>query len=86
MLWVPTSQAVVAALAPADIRGAYMGAFGSTSAFGFAVGPLVGLQLRHAYGDDAMWIGFAVIAVLAAVTGAVAVRGHGAEAAALAVD
>ena len=26
MLWVPTSQAVVAALAPADIRGAYMGA------------------------------------------------------------
>ncbi len=25
MLWVPTSQAVVAALAPADIRGAYMG-------------------------------------------------------------
>ena len=30
MLWVPTSQAVVAALAPADIRGAYMGVFGST--------------------------------------------------------
>ena len=28
MLWVPTSQAVVAALAPADIRGAYMGVFG----------------------------------------------------------
>jgi predicted MFS family arabinose efflux permease len=86
MLWVPTSQAVVAALAPADIRGAYMGAFGSTSAFGFAVGPLVGLQIRHLYGDTAMWIGFAAIAVLAAVTGAVAVRGHGAEAAALAVD
>jgi hypothetical protein len=32
-----------------------------------------------------MWIGFAVIAVLAAVTGALAVRGHGAEEAALAV-
>jgi hypothetical protein len=63
-----------------------MGAFGSTSAFGFAVGPLVGLQIRRIYGDDAMWIGFAVIAVLAAVTGALAVRGHGAEAAALAVD
>ena len=86
MLWVPTSQAVVAALAPADIRGAYMGAFGSTSAFGFAFGPLVGLQIRHAYGDTAMWIGFAAIAVLAAFTGAAAVRGHGAEAAALVIE
>ena len=28
MLWVPTSQAIVAGLAPEDIRGAYMGAFG----------------------------------------------------------
>jgi MFS family permease len=86
MLWVPTSQAVVAALAPADIRGAYMGAFGSTSAFGFALGPLVGLQIRHAYGDTAMWIGFAAIAVLAAATGAAAVRGHGAEKALVSVD
>jgi predicted MFS family arabinose efflux permease len=86
MLWVPTSQSVVAALAPVDIRGAYMGAFGSTSAFGAAVGPLVGLQLRASYGDTAMWIGFAAIAVLAAATGAVAVRGHGAEPAAVAVD
>jgi MFS family permease len=55
-----------------------MGAFGSTSAFGFAIGPLVGLQLRHHFGDTAMWIGFAAIAVLAGVTGAVAVRGHAA--------
>jgi len=34
MLWVPTSQAVVADLAPSDIRGAYMGAFGSAPAIG----------------------------------------------------
>ena len=80
MLWVPTSQAVVAALAPADIRGAYMGAFGSTSAFGFAIGPLVGLQIRSSFGDTAMWMGFAVIALLAAATGAAAVRGHDARA------
>ena len=76
MLWVPTSQAVVAGLAPVDIRGAYMGAFGSTSAFGFAIGPLVGLQIRSSYGDTAMWIGFAIIAVVAAATGAAAVRGR----------
>ncbi len=75
MLWVPTSQAIVARLAPEDIRGAYMGAFGSTSAFGFALGPFVGLQLRGAYGDDAAWYFFAAVSVAAAATGAAAVRG-----------
>lgn len=86
MLWVPTSQSVVAALAPVDIRGAYMGAFGATSAFGFALAPLFGLQIRASLGDTAMWIGFAAVAVVAAATGALAVRGHGAEAAAVPVD
>ena len=43
MLWVPTSQAVVAALAPADIRGAYMGVFGSTWSVGWALTPFLGL-------------------------------------------
>jgi predicted MFS family arabinose efflux permease len=74
MLWVPTSQAIVAALAPEDVRGAYMGAFGSTAAFGFALGPFIGLQLRGAYGDDAAWLFFAGVAIAAAVTGAAAVR------------
>ena len=75
MLWVPTSQAIVAALAPEDIRGAYMGAFGSTAAFGFALGPFTALQLRGAYGDDAAWYFFAAVSVVAAATGAAAVRG-----------
>lgn len=46
LLWVPTSQAVVASLAPEEERGSSMGAFGSTAAGGFAIGPFVGLQLR----------------------------------------
>ncbi|HKP17463.1 MAG TPA: MFS transporter [Gaiellaceae bacterium] len=75
MLWVPTSQAIVARLAPEDIRGAYMGAFGSTGAFGFALGPFTGLQLRGAYGDDAAWYFFAAVSVAAAACGAAAVRG-----------
>ena len=75
MLWVPTSQAVVAELAPADIRGAYMGAFGSTSSVGFALGPFAGLQLRGAYGDDAAWYFFAAVSVAAATAGAAAVKG-----------
>jgi predicted MFS family arabinose efflux permease len=81
MLWVPTSQAVVAALAPADIRGAYMGAFGSTWSVGWALTPFLGLQVRHAYGDATMWMCVAVVGVIAGITGAIAARGHDTEAA-----
>jgi MFS family permease len=75
MLWVPTSQAVVADLAPADIRGAYMGAFGSAPAIGFALAPLIGLQMRNSFGDEATWALFAVIGVVAAVLGGLALAG-----------
>ncbi len=74
MLWVPTSQAVVARLAPADLRGAYMGAFASTSSAGFALGPFIGLQVRGEYGDTAMWGFFAAVAVVGAMLGVVATR------------
>ena len=74
MLWIPTSQAIVAGLAPADLRGAYMGAFASTSSAGFALGPFIGLQIRGGYGDTAMWSFFAVVSVLAALLGIVACR------------
>ena len=47
MLWVPTSQSVVAGLAPEDVRGAYMGAFGSGAATGFAHAPFI----RQSVGD-----------------------------------
>ena len=72
MLWVPTSQSVIAALAPEDVRGAYMGAFGATGAFGFALAPFSGLAIRDASGDTAMWGFFAAVSVLAAIAGAAA--------------
>lgn len=75
MLWVPTSQTIVARLAPDHIRGAYMGAFGSAPAIGFALSPLVGLQMRNSFGDDATWTMFAVVAVVAAILGGVACVG-----------
>jgi MFS family permease len=81
MLWVPTSQAVVAALAPADIRGAYMGAFGGTWSVGWAATPFLGLQVRHAYGDAKMWMCVACVGVVAGILGLAAARGHDAEAA-----
>jgi predicted MFS family arabinose efflux permease len=74
MLWVPTSQAIVAGLAPEDVRGAYMGAFGSTAAVGFALGPFTGLRLQDVYGENAAWLFFAGVSVAAAITGMVAVR------------
>lgn len=74
MLWVPTSQAVAAALAPADLRGAYLGAFSSMGAFGFAVAPFTGLLVRDAAGDTAMWAFFAAMSIVSAALGAAAVR------------
>ena len=46
MLWVPTSQAIAAGLAPEDIRGAYMGAFNSTAASGSRSGRSSACSLR----------------------------------------
>jgi predicted MFS family arabinose efflux permease len=74
MLWIPASQAIVAGLAPADLRGAYMGAFASTSSAGFALGPFLGLQIRGGFGDAAMWGFFAAVSVVAALLGVVATR------------
>ncbi len=81
MLWVPTSQAVVAALAPSDIRGAYMGVYGGTWSVGWALTPFLGLQVRNAYGDATMWMCVAAVGVLAGALGLVAARGHDPEAA-----
>jgi MFS family permease len=74
MLWVPTSQSVVAGLAPEDVRGAYMGAFSGAAAVGFALAPFLGFQARAAYGDDGMWFLISTLAVIAGVLGAVACR------------
>ena len=83
MLWVPTSQAVVAALAPADIRGAYMGVFGGTWSVGWAATPFLGLQVRDTYGDATMWICVACVGVLAGMTGFAAARNYDEAAAAV---
>jgi predicted MFS family arabinose efflux permease len=65
MLWVPTAQTLVARLAPADLRGAYMGAFASTIALGFALAPLLGLVVREHFGDGALWIAVAATSLVA---------------------
>jgi predicted MFS family arabinose efflux permease len=74
MLWVPTSQSIAAGLAPADLRGAYMGAFSSMGAVGFALAPFAGLLVRDAAGDTTMWTFYAALSVVGAAVGAFAVR------------
>lgn len=81
MLWIPTSQAVVAAMAPADIRGAYMGAFGSSWGFAWAAAPFTGLLIRQHFGDATMWWYVATLGIAAGILGMLAARGHDAEAA-----
>ncbi len=75
MLWVPSSQSVVSRLAPADVRGAYMGAFGMMGSAGWALAPFLGLHVRAAGGDSAMWLMFAGFSLVAAATGAFAAAG-----------
>jgi MFS family permease len=65
MLWVPPSQALIARLAPDGKRGAYIGASNAMWPAAFALGPLVGLQVRSAFGDDAMWLAVAIIGAVA---------------------
>ena len=50
---------------------------------GFALAPFLGLQVRGAAGDTAMWAAFAAVAVVSAVLGAIAIRGVGSRRASL---
>ncbi len=72
MLWVPTVMAVVSTMAPEDVRGAYLGAYGATSAVGFALGPIGGFALREHFGDGVMWVAVAAVAFLGVAVFAVA--------------
>jgi predicted MFS family arabinose efflux permease len=72
MLWIPASQSVVARLAPLDLRGAYMGAFGISWQVSWALGPFLGLQVHAAAGDGATWLMFAAMSVAAGAAGAAA--------------
>jgi predicted MFS family arabinose efflux permease len=56
IVWAPAAQSLVSECAPAGRQGAYLGAFATTLPIGQAIGPLIGLQVRAAWGDTAMWL------------------------------
>lgn len=67
MILVPTSTALTANLAPADMRGRYMSIYGLTWGIGFGVGPVVGGYLNDNFAPVTMWYGGLALALAAAV-------------------
>ncbi|MBA3874576.1 MAG: MFS transporter [Anaerolineae bacterium] len=63
----PTSNALVANMAPPDKRARYMGIYSLTYTFGTGVGPVAGGVLSDSFGPPAIWYGGAVTAMLAAL-------------------
>jgi predicted MFS family arabinose efflux permease len=74
MVWMPTSQAVAAKLAPAETRGTYFGALAAMTGPAWTLAPFIAFQLKGHGGVDAVWLFFAAIAVASAAAGAAAVR------------
>jgi MFS family permease len=65
MIAMPVSSAYIADLAPPDMRGRYMGAFGLTWAMALMLGPGLGMKLL-AIGPGALWSVCGALGVLAA--------------------
>jgi predicted MFS family arabinose efflux permease len=76
MVWMPTSQAVAAQLAPPQARGTYFGALAATTGPAWTLAPLIAFQLRAHGGVGSVWVFFSAIAVAGAAAGAAAVRSY----------
>ena len=74
MLWMPTSQAVAAELAPVQTRGTYFGALAAMTGPAWTLAPFIAFQLKTHAGVDSVWLLFTGIAVASALAGVAAVR------------
>ena len=74
MLWIPTSQALAAELAPPTLRGTYFGALAAMTGPAWTLVPLIALELRAAGGVAAVWLFFAIAALVGATVGVAAAR------------
>jgi MFS family permease len=66
MVHVPVSQAVVADLAPEDMRGRYMAMMGFSWIIPFAIGPLAAGVVMDNFDPRWVWYGGGLLAVVAA--------------------
>jgi MFS transporter len=76
MVWMPTSQAVAAQLAPPHARGTYFGALAAMTGPAWTLAPFVAFQLHSHGGATSVWLFFAAIAVGSAIAGAAAVTSY----------
>jgi predicted MFS family arabinose efflux permease len=74
MVWMPTSQAIAAQLAPHATRGTYFGALAAMTGPAWTLAPFIAFQLREHAGVSSVWLFFAAVAVGSAAAGAAAVR------------
>jgi hypothetical protein len=72
MLWIPTSQAIAAELAPPALRGTYFGALAAMTGPAWTLVPFIALHVRTAFGLVAVWLFFAVVAIAGAGVGVAA--------------
>jgi len=55
VLGFPVASAIVADLAPADLRGRYQGAFSMSWGLAFTLSPLIGGEVLHRHGGAVLW-------------------------------
>jgi len=67
MIMIPTSTALTANLAPADMRGRYMSIYGLTWSIGFGIGPVLGGYLNDNLAPVAIWYAGLALALVAAL-------------------
>jgi MFS family permease len=66
MLIAPTGQAIVAKLAPEDMRGRYMAVFGFSWTIPNAIGPLLAGLVMDNYNPSWVWYGAGILMVISA--------------------
>lgn len=67
LMVAPTSNALVADMAPPDKRARYMGLYSLTYTAGTGIGPAAGGFVSDTFGPAAIWLGGAVTALLASL-------------------
>jgi predicted MFS family arabinose efflux permease len=72
MLWMPTSQAAAAQLAPASARGSYLGALAAMTGPAWTLTPFIAMTLRTHAGVASIWILLAGVALAGAAAGVAA--------------
>lgn len=66
MIVIPVAQALVARLAPSDMRGRYMAVYGFSWIIPMAVGPLAAGLIMDNYDPNWVWYGGGIVAIIAA--------------------